>query len=212
VGKVPFYGAELPEVFAIERAAMDRPGHVLRALDRLLPERGPVLDIGAGDGFTAEALTSPARTVVPLEPSVGMMDPGRSLPWIRGEAEALPFRNHAFRGVYATWAFFFPSFHPIETGVAEAERVLTPGGVFVIANNAGDDEFSTVSTRDLSEPPEAFEALGFATEIIETSFEFRSLEEARELLGFYFGEKGRSGARLRLGFRVYVHHKRVTAA
>jgi hypothetical protein len=50
---IPFYGADDPAMFAIERAAMDRDGLVVRALDGLLP-RGRVLDVGAGDGFTAE--------------------------------------------------------------------------------------------------------------------------------------------------------------
>jgi hypothetical protein len=37
---IPFYGAEEPELFAIERLAMDRPGRVIAALDRLLPTEG----------------------------------------------------------------------------------------------------------------------------------------------------------------------------
>jgi hypothetical protein len=58
-------------MFAIERAAMDRDGLVVRALDELLP-RGRVLDVGAGDGFTAERLGA-NRRIVALEPNVGMI-------------------------------------------------------------------------------------------------------------------------------------------
>ena len=95
---IPFYGAEHPELFAIERAAMDRSGRVLRALDRLMPAAGHVLDIGAGDGFTAAALSTPERSVCALEPSSQMIARTRALPWTRGEAEVLPFRSGSFAG------------------------------------------------------------------------------------------------------------------
>ena len=90
---IPFYGTSDPELFAIERAAADRSGHVLRALDRLLPNAGRVLDVGAGDGFTAEKLTTADRVVVPMEPAMSMMQQTRHLSWVCGEAEALPFHS-----------------------------------------------------------------------------------------------------------------------
>ncbi len=49
---IPFYGADDPDMFAIERRAMDRDGLVIAALDAALPG-GLVLDVGAGDGFSA---------------------------------------------------------------------------------------------------------------------------------------------------------------
>lgn len=101
---IPFYGADDPEMFAIERAAMDRDGLVLRALDELLPD-GTVLDVGAGDGFTAERL-GVRRRIVALEPSAGMIG-NRPVSWVRGVAERLPFADGTFDGAYATWAYFF---------------------------------------------------------------------------------------------------------
>ena len=83
---IPFYGAEEPELFAIERLAMDRPGRVIAALDRLLPSEGLVLDVGAGDGFTASRL---AANVVALEPAAGMRKPQPDVMVIGGEAERL---------------------------------------------------------------------------------------------------------------------------
>lgn len=207
---LPFYGTRRPDLFAIERAAMDRAGLVVDALDRLLPRDGRVLDIGAGDGFTASALSNGSRSIVSLEPSAGMVSRARSLPWVRGDAEALPLSTGSFTAAYATWAYFFPSVHPIEAGVLEAERVVARGGVLALVNNLGDDEFCGLSSQEVHEQREPFEALGFSVEVVETSFEFESLEQARELLGFYFGDSGREGARLRLGYRVGLFHKRVT--
>lgn len=57
---IPLYGATQPEMFAIERRAMDRPGKVTEVLAEALPT-GRVLDVGAGDEFMAEALQSPQR-------------------------------------------------------------------------------------------------------------------------------------------------------
>ncbi|HUR50352.1 MAG TPA: class I SAM-dependent methyltransferase [Acidimicrobiales bacterium] len=72
MGVIPFYGAQDRRLFDIERAAMDRPGRVIAALDELLPRHGVVLDVGAGDGFTAERLTTSERSVTALEPAAGM--------------------------------------------------------------------------------------------------------------------------------------------
>ncbi len=113
---IPFYGATDPELFAIERASMDRAGKVIRFLDETLPESGLALDVGAGDGFTAEALTTPSRTVVALEPSAGMIRAERPLRWCRGKAQALPFADASFEGAYATWAYFFLGHHDISAG------------------------------------------------------------------------------------------------
>jgi ubiquinone/menaquinone biosynthesis C-methylase UbiE len=151
---IPFYGSQYPDLFAIERAAMDRPGHVLRALDDLLPTRGSILDIGAGNGFYADALSNGRRRIFPLEPDAGMIDRSRSHPWVRGEAALLPFRDRSFDGVFVTWAYFFPSFHSIEEGLHEAARVLRRPGVIAIVNNLGGDEFSALSPRSIAEPVE----------------------------------------------------------
>ena len=124
-GVIPFYGATDPELFAIERTSMDRAGRVIRFLDETLPEHSPVLDVGAGDGFTAEALTTPSRTVVALEPSAGMIRAERPLRWCRGKAQALPFADASFEGAYATWAYFFLGHHDIS---ADGRRTVFPHG------------------------------------------------------------------------------------
>jgi hypothetical protein len=68
---IPFYGADDPAMFAIERAAMDRDGLVVRALDELLPP-GRVLDVGAGGrGVEGAAREVPFRVGVFTRPSLG---------------------------------------------------------------------------------------------------------------------------------------------
>lgn len=199
---IPFYGTEHPDLFAIERAAMDRPGLVIAELDRLLPDTGLVVDVGAGDGFTAEQLTTRERRVVPVEPSDGMVRSLRLLPWVLGLAQELPIRSGAADGLYATWAYFFPKAHDITPGLAEADRVVKPGGPIVIVDNLGDDEFTAISKRDITTEPDFWAAAGFEMTAVETTFEFDSIEDAQLLLGLFFGEAGHLAAKKTLTFRV----------
>ena len=89
---VPFYGATHPRLFEIERRCMDRDGRVVEFLDRVLP-LGRVLDVGAGDGFTAEKLCRAGRTVVALEPDPGMVAARRRLVWASGVAQDIPWTS-----------------------------------------------------------------------------------------------------------------------
>ena len=207
-GLIPFYGATDPDLFAIERASMDRAGKVIRFLDETLPQSGLALDVGAGNGFTAQALTTPSRTVVALEPSVGMVRPERPLPWCRGQAQALPFADASFDGAYATWAYFFPGYHDISPGLSEIRRVTTAGGPIVIVDNAGGDEFTALGGEKSVSYINAWINLGFEVAFIDTAFEFETLDDARRLLDFFFGERGLNNARLHVEFRVacFVSH------
>jgi len=202
---IPFYGAEDPELFAIERRAMDRDGLVLAALDRMLPA-GRVLDVGAGDGFTAERLHR-GRTVVALEPSAGMIALTVDLTWVRGEAERLPFGDGTFDGAYATWAYFFSKDWDPTPGIAELDRVVRPGGQLAIVDNLGDDDFCAMAESDITADPGFWAGQGFACEPIDTAFRFDDLAEAERLLGFFFGERGVTGAGLEVPFRVGLFHR-----
>lgn len=183
---IPFYGATEPDLFAIERRAMDHDGVVLRTLDALLPE-GRVLDVGAGDGFTAERLTRPGRVVVALEPEPRMVRVDRPVVWARGVAQDLPFHDGAFEGAYATWAFFLPGVGDRAAGLAELHRVVRPGGPILLVDNAGDDAFEALAPRPLSDDGAFFRARGFSREVLHTAWRFADVAEARRLLGRYFG-------------------------
>jgi len=199
---LPFYGATHPDLFAIERSAMDRPGKVIDRLDDLLPH-GLVADIGAGDGFTAARLTVADRTVLAVEPAAGMIDRSRDLPWIRADAETLPFSDESLDAVYATWAYFFSRGFDPSQGIAEAVRTLRPDGRIVIVDNAGGDEFCALTSHDISADLSYWSTRGFTVEVIETVFEFETLEEADRLLEFYFGAPDPS-RRTRFSYRVML--------
>lgn len=199
---IPFYGATRPDLFAIERSAMDRAGLVIGALDDRLPGAGRVLDVGAGDGFTAVRLTTAGRQVVAVEPAPGMAHPDRDLPWVGADAERLPFRDGAFGAAYATWAYFFSRYGDPTPGLRELHRVVEPGGPLLIVENLGGDELCALAPTDISGDPDYWAVRGFDCAAIDTHFEFERVDDARRLLGFWFGEPGERAAALRLTFRV----------
>lgn len=193
-------------MFRIERNAMDRAGRVIDALDRWLPAAGRVIDVGAGNGHTALRLTTDGRVVYPLEPSREMIDVNAVLPWIQGEAEHLPFADETFDAAYATWAYFFTRNWDPTPGMRELHRVVRAGGPLLIVDNLGDDEFSALSPRNIAADREFWNDQGFSCHDIDTWFEFDDIEQARQLLGFYFGERGMTGAKARVEFRVGIFH------
>ena len=202
---IPFYGADEPELFGIERTAMDRDGLVIATLDGLLPA-GRVLDVGAGDGFTAERLNA-GRAVVALDPSAGMLARADLPQRVQGEAERLPFANSSFDGAYATWAYFFSRDWDPTPGIAELDRVVRPGGPLAIVDNLGGDAFAALTDADISADSGFWEAQGFVCEVIETAFRFDDLAEAERLLGFFFEERGMRDAALEVPFRVGLFHR-----
>lgn len=208
---IPFYGARDRALFEIERRCMDRDGVILRHLDDLLPD-GVVLDVGAGDGFTAERITGSRRRVVAAEPARGMTEASRLLPWVRALAQALPFRPAAFDGAHATFAYFFPAIGHGEEGLLEIDRVLRPRAPFVFVDSAGDDELDSLRNpgdvnrgESIASPRDWWHERGFRSTVIATSFRFRTIEDAQKLLGFFFGEVGRDSARLEVGFDAVAY-------
>jgi len=55
---------------------------------------------------------------------------------------------------------------------------------------------------EISADPAWWAAHGFETHVIETAFRFDDLDEARRLLGFFFGDRGVQGAATEVGYRV----------
>jgi SAM-dependent methyltransferase len=121
----------------------------------LPPPAGVTLDIGCGEGRVSRDLAALGHHVVSLDGSLSMAgaaathpDAGRSV--LVADAARLPFRDAS-----ATLAVAFMSYQDVddfESAIAEAARVLQPGGVLLMAivhpvNSAGrfddiDDENS----------------------------------------------------------------------
>ena len=205
---IPFYGGLNPDLFEIERRCMDRNNKVIDYLDLVLPN-GLVLDVGAGNGYTAEKLIHGKRNVVAMEPDKNMIDLTRNLIWSNGVAQVIPFHSNAFDAMYSTWAFFFDGIADIDEGLAEVERVIKEDGKIIIVDNYGDDEFCSFSPHDISSTVSEWEARGFDYHIINTEFIFDSIEEAKKLFTFYFGKQGSQVNKTRIEYKVVAYTKKV---
>ncbi len=105
---------------------------VVRALDPSSGDR--ILDLAGGTGSSADPLDRPGATVVVCDFSIGMLAVGKTrvpwLPFVAGDALALPFADDAFDAV--TISFGLRNLADVSGGLAEMRRVTRPGGRLVI--------------------------------------------------------------------------------
>lgn len=90
-----------------------------------------VLDLGAGTGLVARSLTlSDGRRLVALEPSAGMLAAGdyAGSPALRADARRVPVADASVDVVTASWLLHVLDPAGRAAAVAEAARVLRPGG------------------------------------------------------------------------------------
>jgi SAM-dependent methyltransferase len=118
-----------------ETASADLHAEVARRLEGRLP----VLDVGCGPGALAGALTATAAAagVVELDRSPAMLAANPSRARVRADAAGLPFSAATFGAVVAINVLYHLP-EPREA-VAEAHRVLRPGGVFAAATTSRSD-------------------------------------------------------------------------
>ena len=161
-------------------------------------------DVGAGDGFTVTPAkdeisarlfrwSPPRNAAARPAPAVG-----------GGEAEALPFATDAFDAAYATWAYFFTRDWDPSPGLRGYAGSSRPAGPLVIVDNLGGDEFTALAASDISADPSAWRTYGFATQVIDTVFEFETASDAARLFELYFGDRAPDNPKLTWTYRVGV--------
>ena len=184
---------------ATVRAALDRERKLDRALEALGPLRGrDVVAIDPGPDQAARWSAGGARlTAVPSL----LGDDGAA----RGAASA--------DVVVSTWAGF-RGVDPAE--MAEADRILRPGGRLLVVHDYGRDDLATLR----GDQPEygawtrrdgPFLTNGFRVRVVHCFWTFDDLDAAREVVTAAFGEPGRHFAadlkRPRLAWNVAVYHR-----
>jgi SAM-dependent methyltransferase len=127
--------------------------------------RGPVLDIGCGEGRLAALLGTNVRWVgVDSSPSQLAANPYR--PVALADMRALPFADRAFAEVAHLWCLYHLD-DPVPA-IAEAARVLRPGGRYYACTAARNNDPEIV--------PEGYPASSF------------DAEEAVQIVGSVFGQ------------------------
>lgn len=127
-----------PEVYAAENAAQDADGALWSALREATGgwAGADVVDVGCGDGFHLPRFAAEAATVVGVEPHPPLVVRGQRhcdgerVRLLEGGAEKLPLPDASADLLHARTAYFFgPGCEP---GLAEADRVLRPGGTLAV--------------------------------------------------------------------------------
>jgi SAM-dependent methyltransferase len=127
-----------PEVYEQENRAQDADGVIWAALREAVPWAGAdVLDVGCGDGFHLAVFAAAAASLAGVEPHAPLVARARTRLGERATihqagAAALPQPDASVDLVHARTAYFFgPGCEP---GLAEAQRVLRPGGAIAIVD------------------------------------------------------------------------------
>jgi SAM-dependent methyltransferase len=213
-----------PEVYEQENAAQDVDGAVWTVLREVAPWAGAdVLDVGCGDGFHLPVFAAAAASVTGVEPHPPLVERARGRVGdrarvLRAGAAALPLPDASVDLVHARTAYFFgPGCEP---GLAEAQRVLRPGGVIAIVDlDATVPPYGRWMRADLPryDPARAesfFERQGFSMRRVPTVWRFPDRASLEAVLQIEFSravaeraiaETG--GLTLPVGYRVHVRRK-----
>ena len=129
-----------PEIYEVENRAQDAGGDIWRTLREAFDWSGrDVLDIGCGDGFHLPVFAATARAVTGVEPHPPLVRRARdrvagldNVKVLAAGAQTLPLPDASVDLAHARTAYFFgPGCEP---GLAEADRVLRPGGALAIVD------------------------------------------------------------------------------
>ena len=140
--------------------------HLAMQSDRLLPFRrrvagaaeGVVLELGAGSGLNLPFYGGAVRRVLALEPAAPLRDRAQAragslaLPVevLAASAEALPLEDHSVDTVVTTWTLC--TVPEASRALAEARRVLRPGGALLFVEHGRAPEPAVARWQDRLDP------------------------------------------------------------
>jgi SAM-dependent methyltransferase len=192
---------DAPELYELENAALDPEGSVLARMRVQADWSGRTLvDLGCGTGFWLDHYLPEAGQVIGVEPdpdllALASVRIGRSerLQVLAGSAEHLPLPDASVDIIHARFAYFFGP--GAECGLAEAGRVLAPGGALVAVDNDHDDgEFAEIlraaaaafASRHSEAVNSWWAARGASRHTVESEWRFERRADMEAVLGNEF--------------------------
>ncbi len=183
----------------------DYQNQIQQAIEQILsPDGLDLVDLGAGTGRLTRLLAHRARSIAAFDLSAHMLSFTEAFlrqsglaRWQIGVADhrSLPLASESVDLALSGWSFCYLAVWggdqwrtALQAGLAEVDRILRPGGVFIL--------FETLGTgQEHPNPPEHLSGYyawladqGFQSTSIRTDYRFQSLDEAAELASFFFGE------------------------
>lgn len=183
----------------------DHRNAILPALESILPLSGKdVIELGAGTGRLTRLLVPVVRSIRAFDSSPHMLTlaeeklrglSARSWGLAVSDHRRLAAEDSSADMVIAGWTLCYLVVwngdswrEEIRRALAEMQRVLRPGGTMIILETLG-------TGTEVPHPPENLaayyaylEEAGFRNRHIRTDYRFPSMEEARSLCTFFFGE------------------------
>lgn len=218
-----------PDLFEVENRAQDATGALWRALRERCDWTGlDVVDVGCGDGFHLPLFAADAHTVVGVEPHRPLVERARrrvaGTPGVdvrQAPAQRLPLADASVDLVHARTAYFFgPGCEP---GLAEAERVLRPGGTIAIVDlDAGCPPYGDWMRADAPQvDPVAIESFfqlhDFDSTPVDTLWRFDDRASLEAVLGIEFSAEVAAravretpGCTIPVGYRLRTRRKPTT--
>ncbi|WP_433799356.1 class I SAM-dependent methyltransferase [Actinomycetospora sp. CA-084318] len=214
-----------PDVYEAENAAQDATGALWEALEASVDLSGDVVDVGCGDGYHLPRFATTARSVTGVEPHPPLVARARArcadLPSVSvagGSAAALPLPDASVDVVHARTAYFFG--HGCEPGLAEADRVLRPGGALVVVDldatrhSYGAWMRASAPGYDPRGAARFFETQGFSTRRVDTLWRFPDRPTMAAVLRIEFtpavadrAVDGTTGLALPVAYRIHVRRR-----
>lgn len=189
------------EAYELENHAQDADGTLWRALAHSVDWAGrDVVDVGCGDGFHLARFAESARSVVGVEPHPPLVRRAErrlaghgTVTVRRGAAQRLPLDDACADVVHARTAYFFgPGCEP---GMAEADRVLRPGGTLAIVDldvrhkPYGDWMLADLPHYKPDAVDEFFAGQGFSCARVEAPWRFPNRASLEAVLGIEFSAR-----------------------
>ncbi len=184
----------------------DCQGNLLKELQAITEWKGKdVVDAGAGTGrFTCmlsplvKSIQAFDRESAMLEVARGKLDAMGALNWHLQTADhrSLPVADRSVDIVISGWSVCYlvawdEGDWRIEVGKAltEMKRILRPGGMIILVETQGTGFTEPNPPAHLLEYFRFLDEYGFAKSWLRTDYQFESVEQAKELCGYFFGEE-----------------------
>ena len=187
--------------------AIDPERKILAALERIVPLAGKrIADVGTGIGHYPLLLARRTGRTYGIEANPALVDEARrraaelhqpNLRIVEGSASAIPLRDGAVDVVLTGLIDADDASLPL---IAEAMRVLRPGGRLVVIGYYGRDDVAALLEPEVVR--HALEATqrrtgwwvrnGFKIKVVHTRLDLRDDATAHELLPHLYGDRGRT--------------------